>query len=98
MFQVSPWLIAVVVIIVVLVFAFVINRIVIAHRHQATTGREELVGKTAIAKQPLEPEGIVLFKGELWTAISDKGKIKSGEEVIITRVDGLKLHVTRKEQ
>ncbi|MDP2932040.1 MAG: nodulation protein NfeD [Chloroflexota bacterium] len=98
MLQVSPWLIAVVVIIVVLVFAFVINRIVIAQRHQATTGREELVGKTAIAKQPLEPEGIVLFKGELWTAISDKGKIRSGEEVIITRVDGLKLHVTRKEQ
>ena len=96
LFQVNPWLIAAVAIIVAAVFAFVITRIVRAHRRQAYTGREELVGKTAVAKSALEPEGIVLFKGERWTAVAEKGKVKSGEEVTITKVDGLKLYVTRK--
>lgn len=94
--QVDPWLIATVVIMVTALFAFVINRVVGAHRRQAKTGREELVGKTAIVKQALEPEGTVFFKGERWTAIAEKGRIKPGEEVIITKVDGLILHVTKK--
>ena len=97
LFQVSPWLIGVMVAVVTAVFAFVITRIVRVHRRQAYTGREELVGKTAVAKSLLEPEGIVLFKGERWTAVAEKGKVKPGEEVTITKVDGLKLHVTRKK-
>lgn len=96
LFQVNPWLIAAVAIIVAAVFAFVITRIVRAHRRQAYTGREELVGKTAVAKSALDPEGIVLFKGERWTAVAEKGKVKPGEEVTITKIDGLKLYVTRK--
>jgi membrane-bound serine protease (ClpP class) len=96
LFQVSPWLIGVMAAVVAAVFAFVITRIVGAHRRQAYTGREELVGKTAVAKSALEPEGIVLFKGERWTATVEKGKVKPGEEVTITRVEGLKLYVTKK--
>ena len=96
MFQISPWLIATVSICIAALLAFVINRIIKAHRHQATTGREELVGKTAIVKVALEPEGTVLFKGERWTAVSEKGRVEPGEEVIITKVDGLKLYVTKK--
>jgi len=49
-----------------------------------------------VVKVALEPEGMVLFKGERWAAISEKGKVKPGETVIITRVDGLKLYVTKK--
>jgi membrane-bound serine protease (ClpP class) len=96
LFSVDPWLIAVVVIIIAGFFAFVIQRVVRIHRRQASTGREELIGKTAVVKIPLEPEGEVLFKGELWTAVADKGKVKAGEEVTINKVDGLTLHVTRK--
>ena len=96
LFQVSPWLIAVVAILIAAVFTFVITRVVRAHRRQAYTGREELVGKTAVAKTTLEPEGIVLFKGERWTAVAEKGRVKPGEEVTITKVDGLRLYVTRK--
>jgi len=95
--QVSPWLIAVVTIVVAAFFAFVISRIVRTYRRQAYTGREELVGKTALAKTDLEPEGIVFFKGERWMAIVEKGKVKAGEEVTIIRVEGLKLYVTRKK-
>jgi membrane-bound serine protease (ClpP class) len=95
-FRVDPWLIAIVTIILVGVFLFVISRVVRAHRKQATTGREELVGKTAVARTALDPEGLVFFKGERWEAVSEKDKIEAGEEVIITKVDGLKLYVTKK--
>ena len=96
LFRVNPWLIATMVIIITVVFVFVISRIIRAHRRQASTGREELVGKTAVVKEALDPEGTVLLKGERWTAISEKGRVKPGEEVIVTKVDGLMLRVTKK--
>lgn len=95
-FRVDPWLIAIVTIILVGVFFFVISRVVRAHRKQATTGREELVGKVAVARTALDPEGLVFFKGERWEAVSEVGKIEPREEVVITKVDGLKLYVTKK--
>jgi len=97
LFQVSPWLISAVAIIIAAFFALVISQVIRAHRHQAFTGREELVGKTAVVKVALEPEGTVLFKGERWTATSETGQVEPGETVIITKVDGLKLYVTKKE-
>jgi len=97
LFQIDPGLIATVVILVAAFFAFAIQRVIRAHRRQAYTGREELIGKTAIVKVALEPEGMVLFKGERWTAISEKGRVEPGEEVIITKIDGLQLYVTKKE-
>ncbi len=97
LFSIDPWLIATVTIILAALFAFIISRVIRAHRRQASTGREELIGKTAVVKVALQPEGTVLFKGERWTAISEKGQVKPGEEVIITRVDGLTLHVTKKQ-
>jgi len=97
LFQVSPWLIATVSIIIAGFFAFVISRIIRTHRRQASTGREELIGKTAVVKVTLEPEGTVLFKGERWRAISEEGQAEPGETVIITKVDGLKLYVVKKK-
>ncbi len=98
LFQVDPWLIATVVILVASFFAFAIQRIVRIYRRQAATGREELMGKTAVVKVALEPEGTVLFKGERWTAVLEKGRVKAGEEVIITGVDGLTLRVIKKQR
>jgi len=97
LFQVNPWLITTVAVIIVALFAFVISRVIRAHRRQASTGREELIGKTAVVKVALEPEGTVFYKGERWAAISDRGRVEPGEAVIITKVDGLKLYVTKKE-
>ncbi len=95
-FSVDPWLIATLTILIVLVFVFVISRIIRAHHRQPATGREELMGKTAVVKVALDPEGTVLFKGERWTAISDEGRVKPGEEVVITKYEDLKLYVRRK--
>ena len=96
LFRVSPWLIAIVVIVVVGFFVFAVQRVVKAHRSPATTGREELVGKDAVVKKALKPEGFVLFKGELWDAVSESGPVEPGEEVTISRVEGLKVYVNKK--
>ncbi len=95
LFQVDPVLIAIVTIAIAALLAFVINRVVAAHRRQATTGREELVGKKAVVRTALNPGGTVFYEGEIWTAELDSGQAEPGEEVIITQSEGLKLYVTR---
>lgn len=76
--------------------AFIIYHVLRAHRRQPTTGREELIGKRAVVKSVLEPEGTVLHQGELWKAVLDEDRAELGEEVTITKFDGLKLYVTKK--
>jgi membrane-bound serine protease (ClpP class) len=93
----DAWLIVVVIICGAALIAFVVQRIVRAHQKQVAAGREELVGKTAEVETELNPRGIVLIEGERWAAISEKGRVKPGEEVIVTKVDGLKLMVVKKE-
>ena len=77
---------------------FVIYAIVRGQRRKLSAGVEEMVGKEAIVRTPLNPEGTVLAEGELWTAIAEDSTIKPGEEVIITKTEGLKLWVTRKSK
>jgi membrane-bound serine protease (ClpP class) len=96
LFKVDWWLIALVIIIVAGFVAFAVFKIVNTYHRQAATGKEELKGKTAIVREALDPSGRVFYQGELWTAVSDSGKILPGEEVVITRVDGLRLSVTKK--
>ena len=75
---------------------FVIGAIVRGQRRRKATGAEGMIGETAIAKTPLDPTGTVLAQGELWKAASEGGRVAPGEEVIISRVEGLKLWVTKK--
>lgn len=93
----DAWLIVVIAICVAALLAFVVQRVVRAHQKQVSAGREELVGRTAEVETDLNPKGIVLVEGERWAAISEKGRVKVGEEVIVTKVDGLKLQVVKKE-
>jgi len=96
LFQIAPWLIVIIIIGIAAFIAVTIIWGIRAHRHQVSAGREDLVGKTAEVLIALEPKGVVFIQGERWKAISEKGQIKSGEEVVITKVEGLKLWVTRK--
>ncbi len=96
-FRVDPWLVVLVVIGIVAFIAATILWGIRAHRHQVSAGREELVGKIAEVKVALKPKGVVFIQGERWTAISEKDRVEPGEEVIITKVDGLKLWVTKKQ-
>ena len=94
-FQINPWLIGGVVVAITLFFVFVVAAVIRAHRRRPTTGREGLISKMAVAKTPLEPSGIVFVRGENWTAIVEGERVEVGEEVIVTKVDGLKLWVTK---
>ena len=92
----SPTAIAIIVIGIAAFLAVTIIWGIRAHRHQVSAGREELVGKTAEVLTALEPKGVVFIQGEHWKAIAEKGRVESGEEVVITKVEGLKLWVTKK--
>ena len=94
-FEINPAVIITVVIIFAAFSAFIVVAVIKAHRVRITTGKEGLVGQTAIVKTELNPQGTVMVKGERWNAISESGRIDYGEKVEITQVDGLKLKVTR---
>jgi membrane-bound ClpP family serine protease len=96
--QIDPWFIVLVIVAVAAFLAAAIYWGILAHRKQISAGKEDLVGKVAEVKTVMKPKGTVLIQGERWTAISDTGRVDPGEEVIITKVDGLKLWVTPKDQ
>jgi membrane-bound serine protease (ClpP class) len=95
-FVIDWWVIALVIILVGGFVAFAVFRIVGTYRRQATTGKEDLKGKSVVVRETLDPEGTIFYEGELWKAVSDSGRIEPGEEVVITKVKGLKLTVTKK--
>jgi membrane-bound serine protease (ClpP class) len=78
--------------------AFVVYAIVKGQQRRLSAGVEEMIGKEAVARTALNPRGTVLAEGELWTAIAEDSTIEPGEEVIITRTEGLKLWVTGKSR
>jgi membrane-bound serine protease (ClpP class) len=77
---------------------FIVGAIVRGQRRRKATGAEGMIGTTAIAKTPLDPTGTVLAQGELWTAVSEGDRVAPGEEVIITKVEALKLWVAKKSK
>jgi len=77
---------------------FVIGAIIRGQKRRKATGAEGMIGRTAIAKTSLDPTGTVLSEGELWSAVAENEKIAPGEEVIISKVEALKLWVTRKSR
>ena len=76
---------------------FVIGAIIRSQRRSKATGTEGMVNKVAIARTPLNPTGTVAVEGELWSAIAEDDQIKARDEVIITRVEELKLWVVKKQ-
>ncbi|HBI26631.1 MAG TPA: serine protease [Peptococcaceae bacterium] len=68
--------------------------IVRGQKKAITTGNHYLIGKEAVVRTDLQPEGTVFVAGELWNAAADD-TIKAGERVLITEIDGLKLTVKR---
>jgi len=77
---------------------FVIYAIIKGQRRKLAAGAEEMVGKEAMVQTTLNPKGTVLAEGELWTAIAEDSKIEPNEEVVITKVQGLKLWVAKKSK
>ncbi len=77
------------------IFVLIVWAIIRSYRYPITTGKEGLIGQTAITKTALDPKGTVFIDGERWNAWADNVKIEPGEEVIVTKVEGLKLKVAK---
>ena len=97
-FQVDLWLVILIAIAIAAFLAVAITWGIRAHRREILAGREELIGKTAEVKTVMNPKGTVLIQGELWTAILEAGRAVPGDEVVITKVDHLRLSVTKSEE
>lgn len=87
--RVSPWVIALVVIFNVVFFVAVMTTVLRAQGNQALSGAESLVGRTAIVRSMLNPEGHVFVEGALWRARAPEsaGKVKSGTVVRVIGLD-----------
>lgn len=94
--QVSRPLIAAVVLGTAAAFYFVIRAVRRAHIRRPTTGREGLLGHTAVSRSDLGPEGYVIVEGERWSAVAEDGPISAGEPVVVVAKEGFKLRVRKK--
>jgi len=70
------------------------------HRMKPTTGKLGIIGEKGEVLEVLKPTGQVKIHGEIWKASSeDSKKIKKGEKVMVTSIEGLTLYVKKiKEQ
>lgn len=94
-FRLSMWLIAVM---TVLTFGLMTIALMAAWRSQKRkkeSGKEGIIGKTAVVKAKLDPVGQVFVESALWTAETKDPPIDVGESVVVEAVSGLKLYVRR---
>ena len=96
-FQVSRWLVFGLGAALGTMILFVIVNIVRIRRLPAQVGVETILGREAVARSPLDPEGFVFVNGEYWSAVVEDGSIQPGERVVVTEIHGLKIKV-RKQQ
>jgi membrane-bound serine protease (ClpP class) len=97
-FQVSRWLLIGLAAAMGAMVLFVLVNIMRIRTMPAQVGVESLVGREAVTRSTLDPEGFVFFDGERWSAESEEGVIGEDERVVITEVHGLKLKVKKEPQ
>ncbi len=68
-----------------------------ALRRKPVAGLSDMVGSQGRVVSPLDPEGLVRIKGELWKSKSAGRRIEVGEEVTVVGQEGLKLIVRREK-
>ena len=71
---------------------FLVRLAVRARRNKALIGADAMVGRKAVAMEPLAPEGHVLVEGEIWRAVAD-GPAPKGASLRVISHDQMLLHV-----
>ena len=79
-----------------LLLAVGLNMIVRSRRRIAITGNESLLQQTVVALEDFHGSGHVRLLGERWRAVSTQ-PVRKNEVLQIVAVDGLTLHVSKKE-
>ncbi len=91
--RVSPWLIA---IMVLLIFGFsilILRAVIEASHRPAQAGAQKLIGMEGIALADLTPAGQVRVDLQDWSAVSVAGPIRAGDPVRVTGIAGVRLQV-----
>ncbi len=96
LWEIDLWLVILVLLVLIAFTIVAVNRGIVAHRFKIGAGSEDMIGKTAEVKTALGPRGTVFVEGERWAAIVEDGRVEPGEEVVINRVNGLILYVSKK--
>ncbi|MDE3096394.1 MAG: nodulation protein NfeD [Chloroflexota bacterium] len=94
--QVSRWLVVAMGAVVAAFFLMVVRTLLRARRMPPAVGAQAMIGRRAIARSDLAPQGFVFLQGERWKAVAEDGPVRSGETVIVTAVRGLTLTVRRR--
>lgn len=97
-FQVNRWLLIGLSLVIGAFFLSAVGALIRTRRAPATMGAQALIGRVAVARTPLNPEGLVFLEGARWRARAEEGPIGEGQRVTITRVEGLKLTVRKAEE
>ena len=77
-------------------FVLIVSKGLLIQRKRPLTGKSGMIGAVGNARGNISPSGKVAVKGEYWDAISIEGPIHAGDQVVVERVEGLKLLVRRK--
>lgn len=87
--RLSPWLIAFVVASALVFFVIVMTVVLKAQAGQAQEGADKVVGKRAVVRSILNPEGHVFVDGALWRARAPEGagRVKTGTVVRVVGLD-----------
>ncbi len=96
-FQVNRWLLYSVAAVLATFFIMVMGALIRSRGAPAYMGAQAFVGREAVARSVLDPEGLVFLEGARWQAKAEEGPIQEGERVTVTNVDGLKLTVKKAE-
>jgi membrane-bound serine protease (ClpP class) len=62
-------------------------KLIQVRRAPVVTGESELVGQVGVVRQPLDPEGYVFVRGELWRARANSERIEPGTPVRVDQID-----------
>ncbi len=91
-FQISLPIIAAFAVASVGVLVFALGMAIRARRGKVVSGREAMIGSTAVALEDFETDGLVRLMSENWQAVSDE-PVRRGERLIVEDVDGLTVTV-----
>ena len=97
-FQVNRWLLYSVAIVFAAFFIVVAGALIRSRQGAATIGMDAMLGRVAVARSVLNPEGIVFLDGARWRAHTGGATIEEGEEVVVTEVEGLTLTVKKPDE
>ena len=72
---------------------WLLYRLLLPQGRKASFGEEGMVGLKGKTVTLLNPEGLVRVRGVLWTAVSQRGEVMVGAEVVVVGLEGLRLLV-----